>query len=95
MFSEERHYGIKEQGIVRGGVRRGGYDGRISIDLSNSLQLVNNVPLDKNVTVSLFALQVSVDIKDDYYRQYSLFYLMEGRLLDCESIHRAATSVSY
>ena len=74
MFYKERQHGIKEQGGVTGGVRRGGYDGRASTDLSQSLQLAKNATVHKNVTVSLYSLQVSVDIKDDYYGQYFLFY---------------------
>ena len=51
--SEPYLHGIKEQG---GGVR--GYDGRASIDLSQSLQLADNMVVDKNV--SLLSQQVSV-----------------------------------
>ena len=92
MFSEERQHGITGQ--EAGGVRGGGtYEGRASIDLSQSLQLAKNTAVDKNV--SLFIAQVSVDIKDGYYRQHFLFYLMEGLLLDSESIHGVATSISY
>ena len=58
LFSEERQHGIKEQGGVRGAKRGGTYDGRASIDLSQSLQLAKNVTLDKNVT--LYAIQVNV-----------------------------------
>ena len=54
LFSEERHHGIKERGIVREGVR----DGRTSIDLSRSDQLAKDILVDTNVTVG--ALQVNV-----------------------------------
>ena len=92
MFSEDRQHGIEEQ--EAGGVRGGRtYEGRASIDLSQSLQLAKNTAVDKNV--SLFIAQVSVDIKDGYYRQHFSFYLMEGLLLDSESIHGVATSISY
>ena len=37
----------------------------------------------------------ALDIEDDYYRQYSLFYLTEGRQLDSGSIHGVSTYVSY
>ena len=37
----------------------------------------------------------ALDTEDDHYRQYSIFYLMEGLLLDSESIHGVTTSISY
>ena len=37
----------------------------------------------------------ALDVKDDYYRKYSFFHLTEGLLLDSESIHGVATSISY
>ena len=91
LFSEERQHGIKEE--IRGG---GTYDGRASTDLSESLQLANNVTVDKNVSLYVLQVNVCTDMKDDYYNQHLLsFHLTECLVLDNESIHGVATCVSY